>query len=699
MPPPRRRRGVRSRRRGFQRRYHRRPQFHPAATVGTLYEHDERTLFEKYGKMAAPYYRVEISDHADEILFETDAVLFNQAYDLEGVIIDQITIEEDIDGASQIELRVKNPDVNLQDSRIVAEGNNIDVWFGYDGHYPFYMGRGIVIEVKPEFESSQIPQLTIRGVDVSYFMMEDSKAEIQKEGSAWWERFTTTTPRRRARQNETPGDRVQISSANSSYPSTLSAEARAERVRLADLEQLVGGPDTPTIATEIDTEAVGRGEDLSAAGAPIVAVDTDPGRQEADRERRAIEIAWRRQRFSNRRRKAGHVWRGMTDADIVAAIYLAYGIVPYIEATDERRRRVTFANVAVDEGQVLGNTSSPNQSQLDADGEMQTRMDTNARLDPGAPRFEVVSGEERSRARSRELSNTGPTIDAVVAPAPDVEPERRRIVEEREVVQKAGTTDWDFIKGLAKNHGFILFVFFDLESNRWIGYWGPAEHVPQDVQFTFEYSRDVDSTIESITPTLSLRGQSTEIDLIYVDPRNRRENRLRIAVENLSDYSPEFRGPDGPMPITEPVGRGPEVTLLIHGQRVVTHANRPFTSAEEARQWLMAYWLRHANDFLLIEGKTIIGIPELRGREFHRFAGIGRMEGEYFVTTSTHRMSTGQLYTTEFGGRKVLGAGWRASDDAESEMLSVDSTELGTPFPDMEGITYPLGRLMSNPFG
>ena len=689
MPPPRRgRRGARSRRRGFQRRYHRSPQFHPAASVGTLYNHDNRTLYEKYGEMAAPYYRIEISDHEEDILFETDAVLFNQAYDLDGLVVDDITVEEDIDGASQITLKVRNPDVNLQDSRAIAEGNNIDVWFGYDGHYPFYMGRGIIIEVKPEFSDSQIPQISVRAMDISHFMMEDSRAEIQKEGSSWWERRRVRRPPRRRSDREEPGE----------VPSGPPRDTNAHQDREPDpgeARRIEAWNDSvrefglgEIIPLETGAQAADAGTNLDRTGGRIVAVGRRT-REENERARRAeTMLAWQRQKFGNRRRKAGHVWRGMTDAEIVAAIYLSYNIVPYIEATDETRRRATaFGRPDVGPTGVVGTNKYPDNLTPDERAE---RRRTNALIPEGQPRLRTITVTE-AQARGIIIDRTGEDIVAVRIPRANIGnlPLSATAWSQREVIQKAGTTDWDFIKGLARNHGFIHFVFFDLESNRWIGFWGPAEYVPQDNQFAFEYSREFDSTVETITPTLSMRGQSTEIDLIYVDPRNRRESRLRIAVENISNYSPEFRGPDGPMPIDEPVGRGPEVTLLVHGQRVVTHARRPFASAEDARQWLMAYWFRHANDFLLIEGKTIIGIPELRGREFHLFTGIGRVEGEYFVTTARHHMAAGTLYQTEFGGRKVLGSGWRASENDEIDLLAADVNALGVSPPDTEDAVHP----------
>jgi hypothetical protein len=262
-----------------------------------------------------------------------------------------------------------------------------------------------------------------------------------------------------------------------------------------------------------------------------------------------------------------------------------------------------------------------------------------------------------------------PTVERTT---PSTQPARRRL---REVTQKAGTTDWQFITKLAEKHGFIVFVFFHLESRRWIGYWGPEGNVPQSVEWIFRYNAGDQTTLGDIRPNVSLRNQSTEIDLLYVDPVTRRTNRLRVAMDNVDPNFSPWRGVvEGSEPNQDPIGDGPEVTLTVQGERVRVNADHRFTSAEDARQWLMAYWLRHAEDYMFMEGNTIVGLPECRAREKHQFLGIGRYAGSYFITQVRHSMSPGQVYGTTFTARKIVDFN---QDDLGDDMVVVDSEDIG----------------------
>jgi len=146
-------------------------------------------------------------------------------------------------------------------------------------------------------------------------------------------------------------------------------------------------------------------------------------------------------------------------------------------------------------------------------------------------------------------------------------------------------------------------------------------------------------------------------------------------MDNISEYTGDLRGPNGPATMSSPVGEGPEVTLIVHGQRVRTHADRRFRNVEEAREWLMAYWVTNAKDFHVIEGDTVIGIPELRGRQYHRFLGMERFSGRFFVSQVRHEMSTGSAYKTSFSGYKAFSHS--SDEDPGSDLLVVDQNEIG----------------------
>lgn len=694
-----------------------------AVEIGTLYRDDDRSVADKYGHFCSPYFKIEISDKDDNIIFSADSLLIEGGFDLNGLIINDVSFEEDIDGASCISITVNDPNVELLDNHLFDIGNNIDVWQGYDGRASFYMGRGIIVEPAPNLPATGMPTIRITAYDILYFLMEEGKGEIVPEGSAWWER---TQIRRTGRL---PLDEP----ANDSYEDNLTEEEVAEReaenyrTQAADpdsyLQQLQTGMEVEEDGIDRSTEVI-HGVTIPGDDGPVApsSVQTTTG--------------WQQQNFSRRRRQAGKVWRNLTDAEIVAKIFLSYGITPYVEATDEHVRRVTARNrpttgsfdSTLFVNQVYGERDTAESVEAQGLNEDQIRRlemeaDDDESLEEARERLGDSIEDWRNEGNDfdagvRDALNSDPDYDPTnydafyrpsevvgsvfreneygelvaedaVTPAaivgvvptpvdqtPPQMPTRTGDGGDRTVTQKSGSTDWEFIKELAEKHGFIVFVFFHIESRRWIGYWGPESNVPQFRQYIFRYNDGDWSTLGNVRPNVSAKGQATEIDLIFTDPVSRHENRLRVAMDNVNNYNSEFRGDSGPNSIPDPLGDGPEVTLAVHGQRIHVVADHRFTSAEDARIWLMSYWINHANDFALIEGNTIVGIPELRAREHHQFQGIGqRYSGTYFVTQARHMMSPNTMYTTEFTARRSSAL---QPGDENTEALTVDQREIGT---------------------
>jgi hypothetical protein len=151
-------------------------------------------------------------------------------------------------------------------------------------------------------------------------------------------------------------------------------------------------------------------------------------------------------------------------------------------------------------------------------------------------------------------------------------------------------------------------------------------------------------------------------------------------MENISAYSPEFRGPDATSALDEPLGNGPEVTLTIHGQRVSVHADRRFSSMDDAKQWLMSFWYNHASEFCEAEGNFITGLPEVRCRHKHRMHGFARYDGEYFFTQVMHKMAPQQMYECSFSAFRMADMQFNEPDQ-ETEALTVESEDLGQRTP------------------
>jgi len=628
-----------------------------AAEIGRLFNRDDRSFMEKYGQAAGPFFRIEISDQAERVLFSAESNVSDGNYDLDGLIISSVEWDETDCQASSLTMEIQNPDLRLQDSRLFAEGNTVDLWMGYDGLNPDYMGRGIIVEIETTFPRQGMPTLQVTCYDIAHFMMEEGKAEIVPEGTAWFERHTQTTNQNQNRRTRTG--------------STHIADTEDERRRRSG-QRSQGQPVTPGVSIESVGFGVGN---LDLGQTPSRNVVLDAENQSQSQQSQSRTTTWRQARLPRRSRRSGRVWREQTDNEIVETIFASYGIIAYTVAINQR---VSGRNVEREREETL----VQGDWLADTEREQQARR-RSARLagaTPAVPDTTVAGvgfglGVANLDLEQRELRFRGVTRTVSVT-------ER---VGGRRIVQKSGTSDWEFIKKLGKARGYITFVFFDIRSRRWIGYWGPPQNVPQNATYTFEYNAGDDTSLGEVKPRLSMRNQKTEIDLSFVDPRSGREQRLRVAMDSVNPYSPEFRGPDGAGTIEEPLGNGPEVVLTIHGQRTAVVANRPFTDMEDARRWLMGFWYRHATDFCQIEGDTLIGLPEMRARQKHTINGIGRISGAFFITKATHRMSTKAFYSAKFSGYRLVDFMF-APPTGESELLTVDSNELGESNPDPESI-------------
>jgi hypothetical protein len=731
---------------------------HQASQLRELYEDDNRTLVEKYGRFIAPYFMVEITKNDDTILFKGQTV-FNENYgwyDLNGLLIRRITFEENVEEADSITLNIVNPDLELQETNLFDIGNNVDLFIGYDNHDTFFMARGIIVEVEPVFAAEEMSSINVVCYDISYFMMEEGRAELVPEGSQWWER------RRIPVENNVctmpGGDEVSYRNIDE-----LAARFRNERVRDSRIQtqepsfyQNTGNFDNllGEIENNLENSSRNRSRRVSEGDRSLTNTDEEYGqnlsvpswnrtstrydrgassRSQQDQQQE-YRLGWGRQRLRERRRDAGHIWKGKTDSEIVSAIFFSYGIVPYIEATNEsrrrnrRRRRVDpCLDILAQNGIVIANNTRANdensrremaenvrdsrragsigpanrnvgsgahgrdvdlrnttirqqnysQNRSSVSGMPDDYFFTDDQDVPEINRLfqEFGTGGETQSIDTRPYQSSASRVDLRVDSTPSRNQSNNSENRMRKVVQKAGTSDWDFITKLGKQHGFITFTFFDYETYKWIGYWGPADNVPQYREYSFYYNYGDDTTIKTVKPNISVRNQATEVDLIYVDPRSGRENRLRMSMDNINEFSDRFRGQFGPNPAREPIGTGPEVVVAVHGQRVRTRANRIFQSIEDAKEWLMSYWLQHADDYFIINGETIIGIPEMRARQYHYIEGIGKYSGRFFVTATTHSIGTGRPYETSFVAR--ADHEWDMSTASDSNMLTVESNNLG----------------------
>ena len=90
---------------------------------------------------------------------------------------------------------------------------------------------------------------------------------------------------------------------------------------------------------------------------------------------------------------------------------------------------------------------------------------------------------------------------------------------------------------------------------------------------------------------------------------------------------------------------GPAVLAGAFGPRTYSVVDHPVSTQEEADQLALAIYNRHALEFVTGTAAAI-GIPDLRAGTVVAIAGVGRFDGDYYVTQSTHVISGAGYGTT-----------------------------------------------------
>ena len=627
-------------------------EIHLASEITDFYPVDDRTPEAKFGRYLSSHFELEIVDRRDNFLIGQAGLILSQNRSfVDRRLVKSVEFEEDIESSDQVKIVLLNPELRLSNSTIFVEGNSIDVFMAYDNRPRFFMGRGIITEITRDY-NDQEPTIVLTGHDISYFMMDEQRAEIVPDGSRW---HRTRRPPPETHRSDEIVRRICGFGIDPTYLVEQDTQATTEsQPTYEDSDDERGMSDPSSCGTCIEETGYGLVLDNLINGHPGIYQLPEI----------VIQSNVSDLEHFGQRRDAGHVWSGLADSEIAAAIFRKYGVVPYVQETDEHRLRRSSSPADPDviqlpEINIIGNPNGrsteedptfeqDNQSGIDEVSRLIAELEGN------------ISAEDQESicnrlSQYRQEETTQPQED-----------NRRR------VVQRAGTTDWDFLTELAKKHNYICFVFFDYESRQWIGYWGPEENIPQNREYIFWYAAGAFTSLKLFRPSSSTRNQATQIDLLYVDPLTRQENRLRVNMQSGSQ-SPAAQVQEESNP--DPVGTGPEVVLEINGRRSVVHANHRFTSAIDAQNWLMAYWRRHAADFQVVEGETIVGIPELRARQYHIFRGVQRDSGRYFVTYARHIMESESSYTTTFTCRKTPAVLTEQSD------LTVESEEMNNTAP------------------
>lgn len=219
--------------------------------------------------------------------------------------------------------------------------------------------------------------------------------------------------------------------------------------------------------------------------------------------------------------------------------------------------------------------------------------------------------------------------------------------------RKRGTTEWAFLRQLAKLNGYVLDVRYDVDRGAHVGWFGPQKQTGQPAYYRFDYGTgEADATLLDFYPDYSLASQVTKVEVAYYDPKAKKHRRVEVEVERKEAEPTKFRGSVGTEKLKKEVKNGPTARLTVFGQTEEVVTGRSFTSVAAAKRFASAWFYRRQEEFAFGNG-AVLGVPDLRKSQVHGLRGLGnRLSGEWQFRAVAHVMGGG-AYEVGFDATKV----------------------------------------------
>lgn len=233
---------------------------------------------------------------------------------------------------------------------------------------------------------------------------------------------------------------------------------------------------------------------------------------------------------------------------------------------------------------------------------------------------------------------------------PDVDKTTRKTT----VLQVAGMTDYEFVRGLANMLGWVFWVDGD-DNGKWALHFRDASQkdvTVQDKQYTFRY-RDGDlSTLLEFNPEMLLHGFSTKVTAVVKNVRTGKLMEVPFD-EETEGGDTQFTG-DTKEEVPGPYTSGASVKLYFKEFSYTLVADRHFKTPEEVKGWIKK-WLREQQKNFVLASGTTVGLETLAARQIHTIEGVGKaFSGDYYFSRVRHAMDADKGYLCDFNCRKVV---------------------------------------------
>jgi len=230
-------------------------------------------------------------------------------------------------------------------------------------------------------------------------------------------------------------------------------------------------------------------------------------------------------------------------------------------------------------------------------------------------------------------------------------------------IQRAGMSDYDFVKGLSNLTGFYFWVDGDENGNWTLHFRDPETYDgDQDQRYKFQYNNGNFTTLFTFEPEFLITGAVSKIRARVRNTRTGRIMEAEFQEDNteapdiLFDSSNEddlgLDLVDLPE-IESPPATSTAVQLVIGDYSFDEVTNRRFASEAELINWARQWFRRQREQFILSRGSSI-GVEKVMARQIHSISGVGTVyDGDYFFDRVKHVMdSESSGYTMDFNCRK-----------------------------------------------
>ena len=221
----------------------------------------------------------------------------------------------------------------------------------------------------------------------------------------------------------------------------------------------------------------------------------------------------------------------------------------------------------------------------------------------------------------------------------------------KDLFQKVGVSDYEFVKGLANIAGNVFWVDAD-EKGVWTMHLKNPDNIKdQEIKYNFQYNYGDSGTLLSFRPEVLIKGAKTKISVLVKDKET--GNILKAEIEEESD-SPELDASgDQAGSVNAPFSSGSSIKLYFNDFSFEVVSSKTFKTEFDVSHWAQQWFRRMRDNFVLAQGK-IIGVETIKARETHGIKGISpAYDGDYYFTKVRHVLNSSG-YTIDFGARKII---------------------------------------------